>query len=259
MKVAILPSNEKIGEVAADFVETLLSEKSNAILGLATGSSPLPLYKELIARHKAGRLSFANCRAFTLDEYVGLDPEHPERYANFIRREFTDQVDFPEGAVNTPNDKAENLNEGAAAYDASIREAGGVDFQILGIGSDGHIAFNEPGESLTSRTHVGFLTDQTREDNARFFDGDITKVPTRAMTQGLGTIMEARQIVLIAQGKGKARAVRELVEGGVSSRWPATILQMHQNVFVLIDEDAASELELKEHYREDWAKYVEFN
>lgn len=257
MKVAILPGNDRIGEVAADFVEALLQEKPHAILGLATGSSPLPLYKELIERQKAGRISFAKCKAFTLDEYVGLDADHPERYANFIRREFTDQVDFPEDAVNTPDDTSADLNEGAAKYDASIREAGGADFQILGIGSDGHIAFNEPGEALTSRTHVGFLTDQTRKDNARFFDDDISQVPTRAMTQGLGTIMEARQIVLIAQGKGKARAIRELVEGGISTRWPATILQMHQNVTVLIDEDAASELELADHYREDWAKYVE--
>lgn len=259
MKIAILPNNEAIGKVGADILESTLKDKPDSVIGLATGSSPLPLYKELIARHQAGKISFAQCRAFTLDEYIGLEAGHPESYVNFIHREFTDQVDFAEGAVNTPNALATDLNAAAAEYDASIREAGGVDFQVLGIGSDGHIAFNEPGDSLASRTHVVYLHDQTRRDNARFFDGDIDQVPTSAMTQGLGTILEARKIILFAQGKGKARAIREMVEGGISSRWPASVLQLHPFVYVLVDEEAASELELTSNYREDWDNYYSAN
>lgn len=257
MKIAILPDNDAIGSVGADFIEKLYREKPEAVLGLATGSSPLPVYQELIRRYEAGRITFENGRAFTLDEYVGLPPEHPERYSNFIRSNFVSHVNFPEGALKTPDDKAESIEEAAGEYDKSIAAAGGVDLQILGIGTDGHIAFNEPGESLTSRTHVGFLTEQTRRDNARFFDGDIDQVPTQCVTQGLGTIMEARRLVLIAQGKGKAPAVRELVEGPISARWPATIIQMHPNAWILLDEDAASLLENTDYYREEWSKLRE--
>ncbi|MDO5049478.1 MAG: glucosamine-6-phosphate deaminase [Actinomycetaceae bacterium] len=254
MKIAILPDNDAIGSVGADLIEKLYRDKPNAVLGLATGSSPLPVYKEVIKRHEAGRISFKEGRAFTLDEYVGLPEDHPERYSNFIRNNFVSHVDFQEGALRTPDDRTDDIEAGAAAYDKAIAEAGGVDLQILGIGTDGHIAFNEPGEALTSRTHIGFLTDQTRRDNARFFDGDIDKVPTHCITQGLGTIMEARQLVLIAQGEGKAKAIRELAEGAISAFWPATIMQMHPNAWILIDEGAASMLENVDFYREQWAK-----
>jgi glucosamine-6-phosphate deaminase len=259
MKIAILPNNEAIGKVGADLLASMLKEKPDAVIGLATGSSPLPFYGELIERYKAGEISFAECKAFTLDEYIGLDPNHPESYVQFIHREFVDHVDFPEGVVKTPDAQVDDLQGSAAAYDASIAEAGGVDFQILGIGSDGHIAFNEPGDSLASRTHIVYLHDQTRRDNARFFDGDINQVPRKAISQGLGTILEARKIVLFAQGKGKAQAIRELVEGGISARWPATVLQMHPEVYVIADEDAASELELASSYREDWDNFASAN
>ncbi|MDO5721944.1 MAG: glucosamine-6-phosphate deaminase [Actinomycetaceae bacterium] len=254
MRIAILPDNEAIGKVGADLIEELFNRKPEAILGLATGSSPLPIYQEVIRRHRGGKVSFAKGRAFTLDEYVGLPVEHPQRYRNFIRQEFTDQVDFRDEEVNSPEGNAEDLAQACADYDQAIKDAGGVDLQILGIGSDGHIAFNEPGGSLASRTHVGVLTEQTRTDNARFFDDDLNQVPTHCVTQGLGTIMEARRLVLVAQGDNKAEAVRQMVEGAISAHWPATIMQMHPDAWILLDEQAASKLKLSDYYREVWEK-----
>ncbi|MDO5719468.1 MAG: glucosamine-6-phosphate deaminase [Actinomycetaceae bacterium] len=254
MKIGIFPDDDTIGQVAADFVEDLFTRQPQANLGLATGSSPLATYRHLIERVSTGRLSFAQGQAFTLDEYVGLDPQHPERYRNVIYRDFLSGVDFPAESVHSPDGNADDLAAAACAYDRLIADAGGVDLQILGIGSDGHIAFNEPGESFKSRTHPGVLTNQTRQDNARFFGSDINAVPTHCVTQGLGTIMEARRLVLVAQGRAKARAIRELVEGAVSIRWPATIMQMHPDAWVLIDEDAASELDMIDYYREVWEK-----
>ena len=250
MKVVILPDEQSIGAAAADAIEGLYARRPDAVLGLATGSSPLSTYAELIERHRTGRISFAQGRAFDLDEYVGLRPSHPQSYHSVIRRSFVDHVDFPDGAVTGPAGWAEDLEAAAAAYDQSIREAGGVDLQILGLGSDGHVAFNEPGGSFASRTHVGHLTEQTRRDNARFFGGHVDAVPRRCLTQGIGTIMEARTLVLIALGRNKAMAVRHMVEGAVSATWPATILQFHPDARVLVDQDAASELERIEYYRE---------
>lgn len=254
MKVAILPDLAAIGRVAADRVEAAVAARPHPVLGLATGSSPLSLYDELIRRHRSGALSLLTARSFNLDEYVGLPADHPQRYITFIRHHLTDHVDIPDDAVRGPDGLAEDLPGEAAAYDRAIAEAGGVDLQVLGIGSDGHIGFNEPGGSLASRTHVGVLSDQTRRDNARFFGGDVDAVPTRCLTQGLGTIMEAREEVLIATGEKKAEAVHQMVEGGISQRWPATILQTHPDVWVLLDEAAASRLELADFYREVWEK-----
>lgn len=252
MHVAVLGSEEEIGKVAADRVAKVLKAKPNAVIGLATGSSPLPLYQDLIRQYQAGEISFAKAQAFCLDEYVGLDPDHPEAYRNFIKRVFTSQVDFPQGAVNAPQGAAADPVWAADEYDAQIKAAGGVDIQVLGIGSDGHIGFNEPGGSLTSRTHVDFLTDQTRRDNARFFEGNIDQVPTACITQGLGTIMEARELIMVVTGAGKADAVRELVQGPVSAQWPATIMQFHNRAVVLLDEAAASKLSDREHIQDAW-------
>lgn len=254
MRVGIFADDNAIGAVAADLIQDLYTRKPHAVLGLATGSSPLATYAELSERVSQGKVSFAEGKAFMLDEYVGLELDHPQRYRNVIDREFASGVDIPADAINGPDGNASDLIEGAALYDRSIAEAGGVDLQILGIGSDGHIAFNEPGGSLASRTHVGVLTEQTRRDNARFFDNDIDRVPTHCVTQGLGTIMEARRLVLIATGTGKADAIRELVEGAISAHWPATIMQMHPDAWVLVDEDAASRLTLSDYYREVWEK-----
>ena len=249
MRVAIA----EVGELArrgADAVERVLRERTDPVLGLATGSSPLPVYDELVRRHTEEGLSFAAARAFLLDEYVGLPAEHPERYRHVIERELESRVDLVPERVQGPDGLAEDLAAACARYEDAIAAAGGVDVQILGIGTDGHIAFNEPGSSFASRTRVMPLTRQTREDNARYFDGDVEAVPARALTQGLGTIMAARQIVLIAQGSGKAEAVHQMVEGAVSAMWPATILQHHPDVTVLLDEDAAGKLQLADHFRE---------
>ncbi|MGP6174456.1 glucosamine-6-phosphate deaminase [Corynebacterium sp. A21] len=242
MKVLIKPNAEVIGSEIADTIEALLKKNPATILGVATGSSPLPVYAELVRRHREEGLSFANAQAFMLDEYVGIRADHPERYFNFIDRFFSSQVDFAEGAVHGLDGLAEIPEIEARDYDDSIEAAGGVDFQILGVGSNGHIAFNEPGSTQDTRTRTIALTAQTRRDNARFFEGDISQVPKLALTQGLGTIMESRSIVMIALGEGKADAVRELVEGKARRDWPVTILQRHPNVVVYLDEAAASKL-----------------
>ena len=252
MKIAVFDSSEQIAEVAADFYSELLSSNPQAVLGLATGSSPVPLYNELIRRHRAGQISFAQAKAFLLDEYIGLAAAHPEAYRNFIDRVFVGHVDFAPGAVQGPDGTASDIDEAAAEYEQAIEDAGWVDLQLLGIGTDGHIAFNEPGGSLSSPVHSQSLVEQTRADNARFFEGDISQVPKMALTQGLGTISKAKKVLLIAEGEQKAEAIAQLVEGAVSALWPATVLQFHGDTTVLVDEGAASKLRLREHYDSDW-------
>ncbi|TFH72807.1 glucosamine-6-phosphate deaminase [Cellulomonas sp. HD19AZ1] len=252
MEVVIAPGAE-LARLAADAVERLLTARPDAVLGLATGSSPLAVYDELARRHAERGLSFARARAFLLDEYVGLPADHPERYRNVIETELVARVDLRPEAVQGPDGLADDLPAACAAYEAAIVDAGGVDLQVLGIGTDGHVAFNEPGSSLASRTRIKTLTRQTREDNARFFGGDVDRVPTHCLTQGLATISSARHLVLLAQGRHKAEAVHQLVEGPVSALWPATVLQLHPHVTVLVDEAAASRLQLAHYYRETYA------
>lgn len=254
MEVVIAPA-ERLAVLAADAVEAVVRSGPGpgAVLGLATGSSPLKVYDELVRRHVQDGLSFAGVRAFMLDEYVGLPVDHPQRYRNVIETEIASRVDFAPGAVQGPDGTAEDLVAACAAYEEAIAGAGGVDLQILGIGTDGHIAFNEPGSSLASRTRIKTLTAQTREDNARFFGDDVERVPRHCLTQGLATIMSARHLVLLATGKGKAEAVHQLVEGPVSAMWPATIMQMHPHATVLVDDAAASRLQLGDYYRQTYA------
>lgn len=252
MEVVVLQDAQEIGALAADAIGALLSRNPSAVLGLATGSSPLAIYDELVARYHAAELSFAQARAFTLDEYVGLPAHHPERYRTVIDTVFAGRVDFFPGAVQGPDGLAADIPTACADYEAAIREAGGVDLQILGIGTDGHIAFNEPGSSLASRTRIKTLTRQTRVDNARFFGDDVDAVPTHCLTQGLATIMEARHVILVATGRSKAEAVHQLVEGPVSAMWPASVLQFHPHVTVLLDDAAARRLQLVDYYRETY-------
>ena len=254
MQIHIVQDAEAGGVVAADAVQRVLEEQraTGPVLGLATGSSPLPAYAELIRRHREEGLSFAAARAFLLDEYVGLPDEHEQSYHRFIREQLISAIDMPDENVASPDGTASDPHAEAAAYDRRIAEAGGVDLQILGIGSNGHIAFNEPGSSLGSRTRVVGLTRSTIADNSRYF-ASREDVPVQALSQGLGTILEARRIVLVASGENKAAAVAQLVEGGISSRWPATVLQMHPEVLVVVDEAAASRLELHEDYRHERA------
>lgn len=250
MEVIILGNSSEIGAVAADTIESLLARKPDAVLGLATGSSPLAIYDELAARCGAGRVSFKQAKGFTLDEYVGLPADHPERYRNVIDTVFVSQVDFGPGAVAGPDGLAEDIAAACAHYEDAIQAAGGIDLQILGIGTDGHIGFNEPGSSLASRTRIKTLTRQTRMDNARFFGGELDAVPTHCLTQGLGTIMDSRHVILVATGRNKAEAVHHLAEGAVSAMWPASILQHHPHVTVLLDDPAARRLQLADYYRE---------
>ncbi|SMX83891.1 glucosamine-6-phosphate deaminase [Brevibacterium iodinum ATCC 49514] len=245
----VIADEYTLAELAADAIERLLRTEASPVLGLATGSSPLRIYDELTTRHENEGLSFARAQAFMLDEYVGIADEHPQRYRNVIDAEIATRVDFAEGAVHGPEGSADDLAAASADYERKIAEAGGIDLQILGIGSDGHIAFNEPGSSLASRTRVKSLTHQTRLDNARFFDGDVEQVPKLCLTQGLGTIMEAKHLVLVATGGNKAEAVHQMVEGPISAMWPATVLQMHPHVTVMLDDAAASRLQLGDYYR----------
>lgn len=245
MQVIICDSPEQVGSRAADIIEEHV-RRGPAVLGLATGSSPAGTYRELIRRHREENLSFRDATAFTLDEYAGLPLEHEQSYHSTIRREFLDDVDLPLSRLFTPHGDAEDLRAEAVRYDTAIREAGGIHVQLLGIGANGHIGFNEPTSSLNSRTRVKTLARITRSDNARFFPGG--EVPQLCLTQGLGTISESRQAVLVAIGSNKAGAVRAMVEGPVSAFCPASVLQLHPRAVVVLDPEAASELQLTDYY-----------
>jgi len=236
--------------LAADAIERLVGRRPQAVLGLATGSSPLGTYDELSRRVGAGRLSLAGVRAFLLDEYVGLPRDHEQSYRSVIDRDLVCRVDLDPARVLGPDGTAADLVAECAGYERAIADAGGIDLQLLGVGADGHIAFNEPGSSLASRTRLKTLTGQTRKDNARFFGGDPDAVPRHCLTQGIGTILEARHLVLIAAGEAKSEAVRQLAEGPVSATWPGSALQLHPHVSVLVDPGAASRLERREQYVE---------
>lgn len=238
-------------ELAADAVEALVRARPSAVLGLATGSSPLPAYRELVRRHRAGTgPSYDRVRCFLLDEYVGLPAGHPETYRETIFRELTDHLGIARSAVASPDPS--DPEHAGERYEALLREAGGVDLQVLGIGSDGHLAFNEPGSSLASLTRIKTLTAQTRADNARFF-GSADEVPRHVLTQGLGTILRARHLLLLASGAGKAAAVAAAVEGPLSASCPASVLQLHPHATVLLDDAAASGLARAAYYREVYA------
>jgi glucosamine-6-phosphate deaminase len=252
VEVVILDSEAAIGELVGRAVADLVARRPDAVLGLATGGSPVPVYRDLAGRVAAGELSLARCRAFLLDEYVGLPPGHPHSYRAFVARELEAGVDLPAGAVRAPDVHAADLVAACEEYEAAIRAAGGVDLQLLGIGTDGHIAFNEPGSSLASRTRIKTLTERTRRDNARFFDSP-DDVPHHVVTQGVGTILDARHLVLVAIGASKAPAVARAVEGPVTAMCPASALQLHPHVTVVADRAAASHLALATYYRETWA------
>lgn len=252
MEVIVAPDQERLAVLGADAIAQHVAGRSDAVLGLATGSSPLRVYEELGRRVGDGRLSLRGCSAFLLDEYVGLPADHRESYRQVIEREFVQIVDIDGAKVVGPDGGAEDIPAACADYDQRIADVGGIDVQLLGVGSDGHIGFNEPGSSLASRTRIKTLTEQTRRDNARFFDGDIESVPRHCLTQGIGTILQAGHLVLIATGRHKAEAVHHLVEGAVSAMWPASALQLHPHVTVLLDDAAASRLQLREYYRQTW-------
>lgn len=240
MDIIICTTPEEAGRVAADIIEPFV--RDGGVLGLATGSTPTPTYQELIRRHNDEGLSFARSSAYLLDEYYGLAKEHEQSYYSTIRRELTHHIDIDDAKVHSLDGTADDATQAAADYDQAIKDAGGVDIQILGIGGNGHIAFNEPDSPHDSRTRVIDLHPRTIADNARFFD-DESEVPRQALSQGIGTILESRNIVLIATGENKADAVKAMVEGDVSTDSPASALQTHPNVTVILDEAAASKLD----------------
>lgn len=235
----VLPDGEAVAQAAADLVEAGV-RAGHTTLGLATGSSPLRTYAQLARRCSDGSLSLAGCTAYLLDEYVGLDHGHPQSFARVIRRDLVDAVDLPDESVHAPDGNAPDLQAEADRYEAAV-VAAEVDLQLLGLGTNGHLGFNEPGSPLDAPTHVVQLSERTRRDNARFFDG-VDPVPRRAVTQGLGTITRAGRLVLVVQGEHKASALRDALAGPVTAACPASVLQHHPDVHVLADAAAASGL-----------------
>ena len=248
MRIVILEDVGAVSHRAADLVCEKVEENPEVVLGLATGGTPLGTYRELVARKERDEIDFGKCRTFNLDEYVGLEAGHDQSYRYFMDTNLFQPAGFDPNKCQLPSSATDNLHQACFDYEKSIDESGGIELQILGIGTDGHIAFNEPGSSLASRTRIKALTDQTRKDNARFFDS-IDEVPKLAITMGIGTILDSNEIVLLATGASKASAVRSFVEGPVSAQVPASALQLHPNVTVLLDEDSASWLTRREYYR----------
>ena len=254
MEVVIKPDEAAVAAYVADAIVNVVASRPSPVLGLATGSSPLGVYAELVRRHAAGVVSFREARAFLLDEYIGLPEGHPESYRAFIETHFAGLVDIAAANVHVPGAGAVGAEIAAAcaAYEADISAAGGVDLQLLGIGADGHLGFNEPTSSLSSRTRVKTLTERTRHDNARFF-ASIDEVPRHVITQGIGTILDARHLVLIATGDAKAEPIARAVEGPLTSMCPASAIQLHRTATVVIDEAAAARLTLSDYYRTTFA------
>ncbi len=245
-EVVIVPDAAAAGALVADEIVRLVSANPAAVLGLATGSTPLPVYEAL--RPRLAGVDVSHVRGFALDEYVGIDPAHPESYRAVIRREVIEPLGLDPTLVQVPDGSLAGIAHAGEDYERAITAAGGVDLQVLGIGTDGHIGFNEPGSSFASLTRVKTLTQQTRADNARFFDS-IDEVPMHCITQGLGTILRARHLVLLAFGEGKAEAVAGAVEGPVTASLPGSAIQLHPHATVVVDEAGASRLRFADYYR----------
>ncbi|MCY2973468.1 MAG: glucosamine-6-phosphate deaminase [Planctomycetota bacterium] len=248
MRIVIQPDAAAVATFAAMEIANQVKSKPSSCLGLATGGTPVGAYRELIRLYKSIPISFANVNTFNLDEYVGLAAEHPCSYRRFMNENLFQHIDIPLEQTFVPIGDAGSLHGECLAYEERIRSLGGIDLQLLGIGSDGHIAFNEPGSSLASRTRVKTLTQLTRTDNARFFDS-IEQVPKSAITMGIGTILESRSILLIACGAGKADAIAAAVEGPLSAALPASSLQLHPCVTLVVDQAAAAGMKRADYYR----------
>ncbi len=249
MEIIISKDAHTASSSAARVVARLVREKPHAVLGLATGSTPLLLYRELVRMYIDDGLDFSRVVTFNLDEYVGLEKEHEQSYHTFMWKNLFSRININPENVNIPNGMAEDIPAFCAKYERKITEFGGIDLQVLGIGSDGHIGFNEPTSSFASRTRIKTLTRQTVVDNARFFEGDEAKVPHHCITMGIGTIMDARMNLMLAFGEGKADAVAATIEGPVAAVMPASILQHHPVAKLFIDEPAATKLQLADYYR----------
>jgi len=250
-EVVVVESEAKAGTLVAESILRLIAGKPDAVLGLATGSTPVPVYRALSGLVADRRVDVSRVRGFALDEYVGLPASHPQSYRATIQREVIAPIGLTPGLVHVPNGALEGIERAGDDYEKLILESGGIDLQLLGIGTDGHIGFNEPGSSFESLTRVKTLTEQTRHDNARFFASE-ADVPLHCITQGLGTIRRSRHLVLLAFGEQKARAIAGAVEGPVTASNPASAIQLHPRSTLLLDEAAASQLANLDYYRFVW-------
>lgn len=247
MRVLIRPDYDSVSLWAANYIAYKIKRfkptlKKPFVLGLPTGSTPMGTFKELIKMYQAGKLSFENVVTFNMDEYIGLDEKHPQSYHHFMWENFFKHIDIKKNNVHILNGMTKNYEKECELYENTIKAFGGIHLFLGGLGEDGHIAFNEPGSSLTSRTRVKTLTSDTIQVNSRFFDNDISKVPTTALTVGIGTIMDAQEVMILATGSKKARAIHHAIEGSINHMWPVSILQMHQHGIIVCDEDATNEL-----------------
>ena len=238
MKLIVVNNYEELSKVAAKEFSKIIKEKENAVLGLATGGSPVGMYKELIRMYEQKELNFSKTTTVNLDEYIGLNPEHNQSYRYFMNNNLFNHINIDKSNTFVPNGLAEDIEAQCKEYDQKIVELGGIDIQLLGVGNNGHIAFNEPNNELSSGTHIISLTDNTIEANARFFD-NIDDVPRKAITMGVGGIMKAKKIILIASGESKAEAIKGIFSGKITTANPATMLQMHRDVTIIVDEAAA--------------------
>lgn len=249
MRVIIESDYQALSEWAANYVAQRInqfqpSSERPFVLGLPTGSSPLGMYKALIELNREGKVSFRNVVTFNMDEYVGLPESHPESYHSFMFNNFFNHIDIPKENIHILNGNASDLEAECGNYEKQIASYGGIDLFVGGIGPDGHIAFNEPGSSLTSRTRVKTLTTDTIVANSRFFDNDVDKVPKTALTVGVGTVMDAKEVLILCDGHNKARALQHAVEGSVTQMWTISALQMHRHGIIVCDEAATDELKV---------------
>ena len=249
MRLIIQPDYTGISQWAAEYVVSKINAAQPTaqkpfVLGLPTGSSPLGMYRALVAAHQAGRVSFEHVVTFNMDEYVGIPEEHPESYHTFMWKNFFQHIDIKKENVHILNGNASDLEAECKAYEAAIEAIGGIDLFLGGIGPDGHIAFNEPGSSLSSRTRIKTLTTDTIIANSRFFGGDVNQVPKTALTVGVATVMSAREVLILVNGHGKARALQQAVEGSINQMWTITALQLHPKGIIVCDEAACIELKV---------------
>ena len=248
MEIIIAANYDEMSKLAGDMIERQLLRKPSSVLGLATGSTPVGLYKDLVRRHKQEVLDFSKVITFNLDEYLDLSPSHPQSYRYFMDQNLFNHINLDPKNIHVPYGHASEVEEFCDWYEQEIKRAGGIDIQILGIGADGHIAFNEPGSSLGSRTRLKTLTKQTIEDNARFF-AHAEEVPRFAITMGVGTILEAKEIILLANGAKKASIVAEALEGPITAQVSASALQMHRHVTCIMDAEAGTKLKRADYYK----------
>jgi len=250
MRIVIKDTRKETGKWTADYIWKKIeafapTAEKPFVMGLPTGSSPMPVYQEWIRRYKAGEISFKNVVTFNMDEYVNIPEDHPESYHSFMYENLFNHIDIPKENINILDGNAPDLEQVCKDYEEKILSYGGIELFLGGIGPDGHIAFNEPGSSLVSRTRVKTLSYDTILANSRFFDNNMSKVPTQALTVGVGTVMDAKEVVIIITGFNKARAVREVIEGGVSHMWTVSMLQLHEHAILALDEPATMELQVE--------------